>query len=49
MIRTCEELNQARVQAQLEIQSYACRILVCSGTGCIATGSQRSMSCLKIW
>ena len=28
MIKTCEELNQARVQAQLEIQSYACRILV---------------------
>lgn len=49
MIRTCEELNQARVQAQLEIQSYACRILVCSGTGCIATGSIRSMSGLKIW
>lgn len=23
MIKTCEELNQARVQAQLEIQSYA--------------------------
>ena len=41
MIRTCEELNQARVQAQLEIQSYACRILVCSGTGCIATGSHK--------
>ena len=41
MIKTCEELNQARVQAQLEIQSYACRILVCSGTGCIATGSHK--------
>ena len=41
MIKTCEELNQARGQAQLEIQSYACRILVCSGTGCIATGSHK--------
>ena len=41
MIKTCEELNQARVQAQLEIRSYACRILVCSGTGCIATGSHK--------
>ena len=27
MIKTCEELNQARVQAQLEIQSYALSLI----------------------
>ena len=29
-------------QAELEeIRSYKCRVLVCAGTGCIATGSQK--------
>ena len=41
MIKTCEELNQARAHAQQEIQGFSCRILVCSGTGCIATGSHK--------
>ena len=41
MIKTCEELDQARVRAEQELQGYSCRILVCSGTGCIATGSNR--------
>ena len=41
MIKTCEDLNQARIQAQQEIEQYACRILVCSGTGCIASGSNK--------
>ena len=39
MIKTCEELQQARNQACQAIGAYDCRILVCSGTGCIATGS----------
>ena len=41
MIKTIESLDQARALAKQEIAGYACRILVCSGTGCIATGSNR--------
>lgn len=39
MIRNNEEFTQARMAAQAQLQAYDCRILVCSGTGCIATGS----------
>ena len=39
MIKTCEELVQATAKACEAVQQYDCRILVCSGTGCIATGS----------
>ncbi len=39
MIKTCEDLNQATVKACEAVKQYDCRILVCSGTGCIATGS----------
>ncbi len=39
MIKTVEELTQVRIQAQEDLEKYQCRILVCSGTGCIATGS----------
>ena len=39
MIKNCEALNQARADACQALQAYDCRILVCSGTGCIATGS----------
>ena len=41
MIKTAEELTQAAVAACQEIKKYDCRILVCSGTGCIATGSNK--------
>ena len=41
MIKTVENLDEARVLASQQISSYACRILVCSGTGCIATGSNK--------
>ena len=41
MIKNAEELNQAQVQACEDIKRYNCRILVCSGTGCIATGSNK--------
>ena len=41
MITTTDELLQARKDAQAAIAAYDCRILVCSGTGCIASGSTR--------
>lgn len=41
MINNKEELLQAAEAAKQVISSYDCRILVCSGTGCIATGSQK--------
>ncbi|MBQ2244693.1 MAG: 4Fe-4S binding protein [Oscillospiraceae bacterium] len=41
MIRTMEQLEQARSAAKAALQGYGCRILVCSGTGCIATGSNK--------
>ena len=41
MMKNMEELSQARVKALADIQNYDCRILVCSGTGCIATGSNK--------
>ena len=41
MIKTAEELAQAQKNACEEIKQYDCRILVCSGTGCIATGSHK--------
>ena len=41
MMKNMEELSQARVKACADIQNYDCRILVCSGTGCIATGSNK--------
>ena len=40
-MKNIEELSQARVKACTDIQNYDCRILVCSGTGCIATGSNK--------
>ena len=41
MLINVEELIQARKKAEEELNSYDCRVLVCSGTGCIATGSQK--------
>ena len=41
MIRTKEELSQAKSSAVEQLSQYDCRILVCSGTGCIATGSNK--------
>ncbi len=41
MIHNKEELIQASVAAVEQLSAYDCRILVCSGTGCIATGSNR--------
>ncbi|MCD8087392.1 MAG: 4Fe-4S binding protein [Oscillospiraceae bacterium] len=36
-----QELAAARQAAAEELAAYDCRILVCAGTGCIATGSQK--------
>ena len=41
MINTVEELKLAQEAASKEIDRYSCRVLVCSGTGCIATGSHK--------
>ncbi|MGN0335368.1 MAG: NADH-ubiquinone oxidoreductase-F iron-sulfur binding region domain-containing protein [Lachnospiraceae bacterium] len=41
MINNKDDLLQVREAAKQEIASYNCRILVCSGTGCIATGSAK--------
>ncbi len=41
MIKTKNELSVARNEAIEALNSYDCRILVCSGTGCIATGSNK--------
>jgi len=41
MIHDVETLNQAREEAKAAYDSCPCRILVCSGTGCIATGSEK--------
>ena len=41
MIKNKEELLDIRKSAIEELASYDCRILVCSGTGCIATGSNK--------
>ena len=41
MIQNIEDLSREREAAAAEMKSYACRVLVCSGTGCIATGSNK--------
>ena len=41
MIQTIDELRAARDTAAKQVAAYDCRILVCSGTGCIATGSEK--------
>ena len=41
MIKNDSELSQVRAQAAANLANYDCRILVCSGTGCIATGSNK--------
>ena len=40
-IETREALQALRAAKRAEIDACACRILVCSGTGCIATGSNK--------
>ena len=40
-IASKEDLLNKQKEAQEKIDSYTCRILVCSGTGCVASGSQK--------
>lgn len=40
-IETKEQLNAVRAEESARIAASDCRVLVCSGTGCIATGSQK--------
>lgn len=41
MIQNREELKNLEIQAKKEIEACKVRILVCAGTGCIATGSEK--------
>ena len=41
MIQTIDALNASRETAKKQLEACDCRILVCSGTGCIATGSEK--------
>ena len=41
MIESIDALNKVREAAQQVLAGFDCRILVCSGTGCIATGSEK--------
>ena len=41
MIQNIDDLTRARDTAAAEMKSFDCRVLVCSGTGCIATGSNK--------
>ena len=41
MIQNRDALINVREDAAKTLGSYDCRILVCSGTGCIATGSEK--------
>ncbi len=47
MIKTCEDLSRVREEAIATLDQYQCRILVCSGTGCIATGSNKIYDIFK--
>lgn len=41
IIENRDALLKERELAQKEIDSYTCRILVCAGTGCVASGSEK--------
>ena len=41
MIQNMQELSQAKEAAAAQLKAYDCRILVCSGTGSIASGSNK--------
>ena len=40
-INSKEELQSKKAKIEQNIQSFTCRVLVCSGTGCIASGAQK--------
>ena len=41
IIENREALLKEREAAREELASYKCRILVCAGTGCVASGSEK--------
>ena len=40
-INSKEELQSKKAEIEQNIQSFTCRVLVCSGTGCMASGAQK--------
>ena len=38
-IKSKEDLLNKQAEVNEQIKSYTCRVLVCSGTGCIASGA----------
>ena len=40
-INSREDLLKKQAEVNEQIKSYTCRVLVCSGTGCIASGAQK--------
>ena len=40
-INSKEELQSKKAEIEQNIQSFTCRVLVCSGTGCMASGTQK--------
>lgn len=47
-IRNGQELLNKQKEVNEEIRSYTCRVLVCSGTGCIASGAQKIYDEMKV-
>ena len=43
-----EDLLNRQAKVNEEIKSYTCRVLVCSGTGCIASGAPVSYTHLTL-
>jgi predicted methyltransferase len=41
ILKDRNDLIEVQKEAVKEIESYDCRILVCSGTGCVASGSEK--------
>ena len=40
-INSKEELQSKKAEIEQNIQSFTCGVLVCSGTGCMASGAQK--------
>ena len=43
-----EDLLNKQAEAKNTLESFTCRILVCSGTGCIASGAQKIYEEMKV-
>ena len=40
-ITSMEDLKNKQAEVKKNLDGYTCRVLVCSGTGCIASGAQK--------